>query len=70
MVCRIPKASVGKRETHIIFSVNYQRKIHAGRTETQIIISKLLAGNQINAWGFKNEWANVEEKIIEKQNVS
>jgi hypothetical protein len=29
-----------------------------------------LAGNQINAWGFKNEWANVKEKkIIEKQNV-
>lgn len=60
-----PQGHCGKMgEMHIIFSANCQRKIHAGRTETQIIISKLLVGNQINAWGFKNEWANVKAKII------
>lgn len=58
-------------ELHIIFSASCQRKTHAGRTETQIIFSRLLAGNQINAWGFRNEWANVKAKdVIEKQNVS
>lgn len=48
-------------DTHHFLS-KYQRKIHTGRTKTQIIISKLLAGNQINAWGFKSGWANAEEK--------
>lgn len=54
-VHKISMDTVGKWKMHIIFSANYQRKIHTGRTETQIIISKLLAGNQINAWGFRNE---------------
>lgn len=56
---------------HIIFSPNYQRRLHADTTETQIISFKLLAGNQMNAGGFKMGglmWRR--EKIIETQSVS
>lgn len=57
--------SAKRGDTHC-FSPNYQRKVHTGRTETHIIISKLLVGNQINAGGFQMEGKKRKNKKNQK----